>query len=149
MRTLFNSDDGASIQKRLASLERSTTRQWGKMDAAQMLTHCSLALEMVLGDRPMRQTLLGKIVTPFIRASVLGEKPFSRNGPTDPTLVVADQRDFDVERQRLSSAVDRFCQLGPSHAALRTHVFFGRLTGEEWGRLMYKHLDHHLRQFGA
>jgi hypothetical protein len=104
---------------------------------------------MACGDRPKKQVFLGKLVTPFIRSAVLGPKPLRRNSPTDPDLVIAEEPDFDAERHRLSTLVDRFCQAGPDAAGRQIHSFFGRFSGGEWGRLTYKHLDHHLRQFGA
>ncbi len=148
MKSLFNPTDRESLSLRLATLEPDTTRQWGKMDPAQMLLHCAIGLEAVTGGRPMKQVFLGKLVTPFIRGRVLGEKPFRRNVPTAPAFVVSDRRDFEEERTRLATLVDRFIQRGAESAGKQTHPFFGRLSGEEWGRLMYKHLDHHLRQFG-
>lgn len=148
MKTLFHHADRESIRQRLGALHPGSARQWGKMNASQMLAHCGQALETGTGDRPMKQKFLGKLLTPFIRSSVLGEKPFGRNAPTDPTFVVADERDFEAERQRLLTLIDRLAQRGPSAAATQTHAFFGKLSGEEWGQLMYKHIDHHLQQFG-
>jgi len=149
MNTLFAPADRESILTRLAALQPGATRQWGKMNPAQMLCHCSRALETASGVSPKKQAFLGKLLTPFIRSSVLGEKPFSKNSPTDPTFVVSDERDFAAERARLAELIDRFVQRGPEAAGGETHSFFGRLSGDEWGRLMYKHLDHHLQQFGA
>ena len=148
MKSLFSPTDREGLSLRLATLEPETARQWGKMDPAQMLLHCAIGLEAATGDRPMQQVFLGKLVTPFIRRTVLGEKPFRKNVPTDPTFVVSDRRDFEVERTRLATLIDRFVQYGPESAGRVPHAFFGRLSGDEWGRLMYKHLDHHLRQFG-
>lgn len=149
MQTLFDAIARDSIRERLARLEAGSARQWGKMNPAQAVAHCSNALETATGDRPMKQKLIGRIFGPLARSAMLGEKPFGRNAPTDPTFVVADERDLSTEKQRLGSLVDRFCQRGPSEAAKETHAFLGRLSGEEWGCLMYKHLDHHLRQFGV
>lgn len=119
------------------------------MNAAQMVTHCARALETGTGDRPMKQKFLGRIITPFIRSSIFGAKPFGRNSPTDPSFVVSDERDFLAERQRLLDLIDRLVERGPAAAASQTHAFFGKLSGEEWGELMYKHSDHHLQQFGV
>jgi hypothetical protein len=149
MENMFNAGDRAVLQQRLSRLQPSSARQWGKMNAGQMLAHCAAALEMACGDRQKKQAFIGKLVTPFIRSSFLGPKPLGRNSPTDPDLLIADERDFAAERQRLSMLVDRFCQAGPDTAGRQIHSFFGRLSGEEWGRLTYKHLDHHLRQFGV
>lgn len=149
MRSIFIPADRESLSLRLAELEPGASRQWGKMDPAQMLHHCALGLEAGMSDRPLKQALLGKVLTPFIRGMVFGERPFRRNAPTDPSFVVADACAFEAERIRLATLIDRFVQRGPESAAKVPHLFFGRLSGREWGILVYKHLDHHLRQFGA
>jgi hypothetical protein len=149
MKTLFNQADRDSIRQRLGALQASSERKWGKMNAAQMVTHCARALETGTGDRPMKQVFLGKILTPFIRSSILGEKPFGKNSPTDPSFVVADECDFAIERQKLLDLIDRLVERGTDNASKQTHAFFGKLSGEQWGELMYKHIDHHLQQFGA
>src|SRR5216684_1860422 len=140
MQSLFDSSDRQSILQRLERLEAASQRQWGKMNPAQMLTHCSRALEVPIGDRAPKQLFIGKVIGRFFRSVTLGEKPFSRNSPTDPTFVVSDERDFAAEKQRLVTLIDRFCQRGPSEAGRAIHSFFGRLNGDEWGRMMYKHL---------
>ena len=149
MKTLFDQNDRDSIHQRLEALHSGSVALWGKMNVAQMVTHCARALETGSGDRPMKQAFLGKIITPLIRKSVLGAKPFGRNSPTDPTFVVADERDLAAELQKLLDLIDRFTAKGPAFAATQTHAFFGKLSGEEWGELMYKHIDHHLQQFGV
>lgn len=149
MTSLFIPADRESLSRRLAALEPGSVRQWGKMDPAQMLHHCALGLEAGTGDRPMEQLFIGKLLSPFFRGLVLGKRPFSRNGPTHPTFVVSDAQDFERECTRLATLIDRFVQRGPESAGRFTHAFLGRISGDDWGRLMYKHLDHHLRQFGV
>ena len=149
MKTLFDPADRESVLERLASLQAGAARQWGKMGPAQMLAHCSVALEMATGDRPRKQKLIGKILGPFVKASLLGEKPFGKNSPTDPAFIVIGEKDFAAEKERLTRLVAAFCEAGPKKASSYTHSFLGRLEGEQWGVMMYKHLDHHLRQFGA
>ncbi len=149
MRNLFDPADRAAIQKRLEQLAPDAARQWGKMIAAQMLAHCSRALEVATGDTPRKQALIGRIFAPFVRASLIGEKPFGRNSPTDPTFVVTDPKDFAEEKGRLAGLIERFASAGAAHAAAQTHPFLGRMTGQEWAVMMEKHLDHHLRQFGG
>lgn len=149
MQNLFDPQDRAAIAQRLSRLQPSSPRQWGKMNAAQMLAHCAVALEVACGDRTKKQAFIGRVLAPFVRSSVLGEKPFSKNGPTDPDFKITDDRIFADEHARLVALVDRFYDRGPAKAEGLVHSFFGRLTCDEWGRLMYKHLDHHLRQFSA
>jgi len=149
MRSLFDVTDREALLKRLEALQPDSPRQWGKMNPAQMLCHCAIALETGTGDRPMKQKFIGKVLVPFIRKSILGEKPFSRNAPTDPSFVVSSEREFATERDRLKALIHRFVERGSSVAGQSTHAFFGKMTGEEWGELMHKHLDHHLQQFNA
>ena len=149
MKTLFESADREALLGRLDVLKPDSQRQWGKMNPAQALCHCAIAMEAGTGIRPMKQKLIGKILMPFFKKSLLGEKPWSRNSPTDPSFIVADERDFAAERSRLKGLIQQFVDRGPSAAAHETHAFFGKLTGEQWGELMYKHIDHHMQQFGV
>lgn len=148
MSSLFVPADRESLALRLATLEPDSPRRWGKMDSAQMLLHCALTLEAATGVRPMQQSFLGRVLGPVIRPLALGKRPFGRNSPTNPAFVVTGPREFEAARIHLATLLDRFVQRGPDAAAKATHAFFGRLSGDEWGRLMHKHLDHHLRQFG-
>jgi len=149
MNSLFNPADRDALARRIAELEPGSQRQWGKMDPAQMLKHCSIALGDLLGDRPVKQLFLGKLITPLIRGQVFGEKPFRRNSPTDPIYVVSNPQDFEAERTRLATLIDRVVQRGTAKTEGMVHPFFGRLSGAQWGQLIYKHFDHHLRQFGV
>jgi uncharacterized protein DUF1569 len=149
MQNLFDAKDSADIVQRLSKLQPSSARQWGKMHVSQMLAHCATAMEVPCGDKVEKQRLIGRVFAPFAKKSVLGEKPMSRNGPTSPDLRIAGDRNFSTEHARLVALVERFCNRGPSAVDGVVHGFFGRLNSDEWGRLMYKHLDHHLRQFSA
>ena len=149
MRNLFDPVDRQSILERLGRLQPGAARQWGKMGTAQMLAHCSIALEAATGDKPRKQALIGKLLARFVKSSLLGERPFGKDSPTDPTFIVTGEKDFAAERQHLATLVNLFSELGPEKAAAQVHSFLGRLTGEEWAVMMYKHIDHHLRQFGA
>ena len=149
MKTLFDPADRNALETRIRSLGPENQRLWGKMNAAQMLCHCQRPIETVVGDKPMKQAFIGKLIVPFIRKSIFSEKPFGKNAPTDPTFVVADERQLDAERDQLLKLIDRMVERGPDPAGKATHSFFGKLSGAEWGELMYKHIDHHLQQFGA
>ena len=93
---------------------------------------------------------IGRLIGGFIKSKALSDDaPIRRNSPTVPGFVVLDERDFIAERHRLNGLIDRVTALGPAGCTAHPHSFFGRLTPEQWGILMYKHLDHHLRQFGA
>jgi hypothetical protein len=148
MYDLFDTTSRRELLDRLDRLKPDSPRQWGKMTPAQMLAHCANALEVANGDHPKKQRLIGRLLSPLVRKKILGDAPFPRNSPTDPDFVIGDDRDFAKEKARLQALAARFAELGPDHAAACTHSFFGRLSGREWGVMMGKHLDHHLRQFG-
>lgn len=149
MKSLFDTEGREALLRRLATLEPGAMRLWGKMNSAQMLAHLCAAMEDAAGERPGKQSLLGKIVTPLIRSSIFGEKPFGRDAPTDPTYVVVEAGEFETERNRLTRLIERLGKEGAAGTNGRVHPFFGKLSGEQWGILTYKHLDHHLRQFGV
>jgi uncharacterized protein DUF1569 len=149
MPNLFDASAREALLTRLSSLRPQAPRQWGKMGVAQMLAHCSVAMEAATGDRPRKQMLIGKAISWMVRSKVLGDQPFSKNSPTDPTFIVKDEKDFEVEKRRLASLVSRFCEIGPENVSRQTHSFLGKMSGDDWGVMMYKHIDHHLKQFNA
>lgn len=139
----------AEVKARLATVRADSPRQWGKMTAPQAVAHLAIGLEGALGDLTMPRMFLGRLVGRLVKKQALGnDEPFIRNAPTAPALLVSDARDLDRERARLLQLIDRFAA-GPSACTTLPHPFFGPLTPDEWAVLEYKHLDHHLRQFGA
>jgi hypothetical protein len=150
MKDLFEAARVEEVKERILRLEPDSERLWGKMNAAQAVAHCSAGLELALGDRLPPQMLLGRIIGRMLKPKVLGnDEPMRRNSPTVKGLVVQDERDLGKEQERLRGLIDRFVAGGPTGCTKHPHSFFGRLTPEEWAILMYKHLDHHLRQFGV
>jgi hypothetical protein len=150
MKNLFEAARAEEVKERIANLKPESPRQWGTMNAAQAMAHCAAGLELALGDRTTPQMFLGRIIGGIIKPMVLGnDEPMRRNSPTVKGLVVQDERDLGPERGRLCGLIDRFSASGPDRCTTHPHSFFGRLTPNEWAVLMYKHLDHHLRQFGV
>lgn len=150
MKNLFDAAAVEEVKQRLMSLRPESPRQWGAMTAAQAVAHCCTGLEMAVGEVRPKRALIGRLLGRIIKPLALGdEKPMRRNTPTVPEMVVSDARELDAERRRLIALIDRFAAGGPAACTTHPHSFFGPLTPQEWAVLMYKHLDHHLRQFGA
>ncbi len=150
MKHLYDPATAAEVKARIASLRPDSPRQWGRMSVAQMLAHCATSMETAVDDRRPKRLLIGRLIGGLVKRSVVnGPRPLGRNAPTDPTFVVADQRDLERERARLLALVDRFAAGGAMQCTTHPHSFFGPMTPSEWSVLMYKHLDHHLRQFEA
>jgi hypothetical protein len=150
MKNLFEPATAKEIKERIAKLGPASQRQWGKMTAPQAMAHCSVAMEWAVGDNFPPRMFIGRILGPIAKSQVLkDEKPLGKNAPTAKALVVKDDRDLGKECQRLSALIERFSSSGPQGCTKHPHTFFGPLTPEEWAALMYKHVDHHLRQFGV
>jgi len=150
MKNLFEAARVEEVKERMARLRPDSERLWGKMNPAQALAHCSRGIELAVGDRIPPRLLLGRIIGRMVKPMALGnDAPMRRNSPTVKDLVVQDERDLGTERERLRGLIERFAVAGPAGCTTHPHSFFGRLTPEEWATLMYKHLDHHLRQFGV
>jgi hypothetical protein len=149
MRNLFEPEAIDEMISRIGKLQPASQRQWGKMDVAQMMAHCSAALDMASGRLNPPRIFIGRLIGPFVKPIYTNEKPLSRNSPTDKKLVIADQRDFLREQEQLRLKVRQFHEGGEAKCTRHPHPFFGPLTPQDWSRGMYKHLDHHLRQFGA
>jgi Protein of unknown function (DUF1569) len=150
MKNLYEAATVKEIKDRIARLGPASTRQWGKMTASQAMAHCSVGMEWAVGDNNPPRMFIGRLFGPIAKSSLLkDEKPMSRNAPTARSLVVKDERNLSKECQRLSTLVERFSSAGPRGCTKHPHTFFGPMTPEEWASLMYKHLDHHLRQFGV
>jgi Protein of unknown function (DUF1569) len=149
-KNLFEAARLEEVKERMAQLRPDSERQWGKMNPAQMLAHCSAAIEMAVGEITAPRILIGRPLGPLAKKSlIVNGAPMRRNAMTAKSVVVTDERDFVVERQRLRESIDRFATGGPGVCTKHPHFFFGPLTPVEWATLMYQHLDHHLRQFGV
>jgi hypothetical protein len=147
---IFNKDISENIIQRINQLKPGTQAQWGKMDVAQMLAHCNVAYEMVYEDKHPKPNFLMKILLKsFIKQTVTGEKPYKRNSQTAPAFVVKDPKDFEKEKKRLVSYIHKTQQLGEAHFDNKDSHSFGKLSITEWNNMFYKHLDHHLHQFGV
>ncbi len=150
MKDLFEAATANEVRERIGRLCATSQRQWGKMNAPQAMAHCSTAMEWAVGDKVDSRMFLGRGVGPLVKSQLLkDEKPMGRNAPTAKSLVVADERDLGKECARLSALIERFSAGGPQSCTKNPHTFFGQMKPEEWAQLMYKHVDHHLRQFGV
>lgn len=150
MECLFDASEAEAMKQRVMRLSPQCERQWGKMDAAQMLAHCTVSMQMALGEVKLPRVMIGRILGPVVKPMALKDgEPMRRNSPTAPALLIAEARELAEEQQMLCGMIARFSAAGPEGCTDHPHAFFGALTPQEWSKLMHKHLDHHLRQFGV
>lgn len=148
MPSLFDPEESTAILDRIKKLNPASRRQWGVMLVDQMLAHTQQPLRVALGELKLKRGLLGRVMGPYFKRRIL-TKGFPQNSPTAKAFRVSDHRQFEEERKKLTALVQRFTALGPAGVSQEPHPFFGPMTAEEWDRLQWLHLDHHLRQFGA
>ncbi len=148
---IFEREVSDGIIARLNTLTPESQRLWGKMDVGRMLAHLNVSFEMLYepDKHPRAKFPMSLILRYLVKGIVVGEKPLRRNSPTAPQFIIADEREFERERARLIEYINRTVELGESHFDGRDYVSFGVLTKTQYSNMLYKHLDHHLQQFGA
>ena len=135
---------------RISKLTSASPRQWGKMTPGQAMAHCSIGLEHALGISKPPRVFIGYIFGPLVRwLAFKDDAPMKKNSPTAPVMLMREDRDMETEQAKLMTLVNQFVSSGRGGCTTHPHAFFGKLTPDQWGVLMYKHLDHHLRQFGV
>jgi hypothetical protein len=149
MNSLFDPQTAQLMQQRIENLQIDSPRMWGKMDVAQMMAHCATGLEAATGKIHPKRTFLGKVVGSFLKGMLTDNKPMGKNAPTHPTYVMADEKDFEKEKKRLLGLLKEFSEGREEGVTRSPHPFFGKITPQQWSSGTWKHLDHHLRQFGA
>jgi hypothetical protein len=147
MKNIFDHINTAEILKRIDKLSPTSQPQWGKMDVAQMLAHCSSFQDIAMGSSFPPRSWLGLIVGRFAKHIIYNDKTLPHNMSTIPTILIADDREFETEKEKLKQKIITFQNNGPEKCTNHPHPFFGKLTSEQWGKGIYKHLDHHLKQF--
>ena len=150
MKSVRHAADLAEIERRLATLTPDTRPGWGRMSASGMVCHLTDAFDAVLGHRPSsyRSTRMERTVVRLLALSL--PVPWPKGVPT---VAEVDQErggtapgEFAADMGRLRAALHDFVTRLPRESF--SHPIFGPLSKAEWGRWGYRHVDHHLRQFG-
>jgi len=147
MKSLYDPTVAAEVRRRIADLRPDSERAWGEMNPAQACAHCAMAMENAMGDTKLPRHPLGRFIGGWAkRRLIVKGKPMGRSAPTHPSVLVKDERNFEMERRRLERTIDRFTS-SKDACTRHPHFFFGPMTPNEWATFMYIHLDHHLTQF--
>lgn len=150
MKSVFNPTDKNELLERINKLAPTSTPQWGTMDVAQMLAHCNVTYELVFENiHPKPNGLKRFILKLLVKPLVVGPKPYKKSSPTAPEFLIKSNKDFVAEKARLIDYINKTQELGQTHFEGKESHSFGNLTGTEWNNMFYKHLDHHLTQFGV
>lgn len=147
---IFTQAVAEQVIQRINALTPDTQAQWGKMNVAQMLAHCNVTYEMAYENiHPKPSFFMGFILKTFVKNTVTGDKPYKPSSPTASEFIIKDSKDFAAEKARLINYIQKTQQLGEANFEQKQSHAFGKLTANEWNTMFYKHLDHHLTQFGV
>ncbi|MFC0561521.1 DUF1569 domain-containing protein [Halalkalibacter alkalisediminis] len=149
MKNIFNPLYSEEILNRIDKLNSNAKQQWGKMSVAQMLAHCSFFQDIAMGNSFPARDWLGRLIGGFVKPIFYNDKPLAQNMSTIPTILIVEEKEFETEKKKLKQKIITFQNNGPEKCTIHPHPFFGKLTTEQWGKGIYKHLDHHLKQFGV
>lgn len=146
VKNLFDPAVKQEIITRINNLTPRSQPVWGNMNVAQMLAHCQKPLGVAVGSHKLSGGFFMKLIGPLFKKTLFNEKPFKHSLPTDKSFIIAETRDFDKEKSQLIKMILDFSE--PSMSG-EPHPFFGKLTKEQWSMGTWKHLNHHLQQFGV
>lgn len=151
IKNIFEEKVVLEVIERINTLSPETKQLWGKMTVDQMLAHLNVTYEMLFEPSKFKKpnTFKKFILKALVKNIVVGEKAYKKSSPTAPDFIITNPKNFEFEKERLIGFLKEVQLLSPTHFEGLESMSFGPLTTKEWNNLFYKHLDHHLNQFGA
>ena len=147
MRSILDAARQREVHDRIATLAPDRRGAWGRMSAPQMVCHLSESLRMALGELPVAPKRVA-LRYPPLKQFVVYIAPFPKNVATAPELLERSPQQWAVDVADLDALIDRVAARRGTRG-WPDHPMFGHLSERAWGVLIYRHMDHHLRQFGA
>lgn len=147
---IFTPEVTSEVINRINKIEPTTKPQWGKMNASKVMSHLCVSYEMAFEDIHKKPNAFVKfLLKSFVKKGVVNENPYPINSRTAPAFIIVEEKDFETEKARLINYIKKTQELGSTYFDNKESNSFGNLTTQEWNNLFYKHLDHHLKQFGV
>ena len=123
------------------------------MSPAECLAHLGDSSDNVLGRRdfPPSRAPRGAALMKWI--ALYAPLPWPRGrivGPsrTDPRREGSRPGDFERDRERVIEGLRALAAAADADVT-KVHPSFGAMTLRDWHRWAYRHVEHHLRQFGV
>ena len=147
MNSIFDKTSNDAMIDRINKLTPESQPIWGKMSVDQMFKHSNEAVIVAFGENTIKVNLVMKILGKLLKNKVFNTE-FKKNSPTAKEFIFTEKYDFEDSKKELIKNFSRF-KNGHSSIKLINHPFWGKMTFEDWDKLMWKHVDHHLKQFGV
>jgi len=150
MKSLFETESFNEITTRINTLHKNKRPDWGKMNVGQMVKHCQVPFGIVNGTVEMKTKVgfMKKLIFSLMKPMMYNDKPWKKNIPTGKEFIINNEVDFTIEKETLINLISSFHNK-KDQTEWPKHPVFGKFTGEQYGKMNYKHLDHHLTQFGV
>lgn len=146
---LYDKKVYVDVKSRIEKLSNDSLPLWGKMNIAQMMAHCSEVLDVYNGVKPLKSNFFTRLFKGYIRKVVIGPEPYKKNSPTAPQFKISAHKEFSEQKTRLINSLNFFYEMQKEEAENIDHSLFGKMSLDERGWAMFKHLNHHLEQFGG
>jgi Protein of unknown function (DUF1569) len=147
MKSIWDDRWRRDLDTRIDRIDASLKPRWGTMSADRMLSHLRESLRMALGELQVRPKKLPIRYFP-LKQLVVYLLPFPKGLPTAPELISGSETDCIRCRVELHDLLRRLAGRA-GNGVWPDHPAFGKMSKRGWGVLTYRHLDHHLRQFGV
>ncbi|HRG19248.1 MAG TPA: DUF1569 domain-containing protein [Flavobacterium lutivivi] len=149
MNSIYDKASNDSMIDRINKLTPESKALWGKMNAAQMCRHCAIAIDIAFGKGDLKVNFLMKLLGKMLKKKVFYGGEMGKNSPTAKEFIITEDLDLEKTKAELITNFSRFASEGKSVIKTMNHPFWGKMTYEDWDALMWKHTDHHLKQFGV
>jgi len=150
MKSIFNQEASKEIVDRIDCLSTESQAQWGKMNVAQMLVHCQKPIKLAFGEESVKSPgFFMRLMIRFLKPTLYNDKPWKQGLPTAKEFIIQDATDFSSAKSALKELVLRMHNNEAYFTPSKVHPVFGKMEHWMWGQSAYKHLDHHLKQFGV
>jgi hypothetical protein len=148
---VFTKEVAEELIGRINTLTSATPAKWGKMSVSQMLAHCSVTYEYIYNESKFKKPglVMGLILKLVVKGKVVSEEGYKPGSPTAPDFIIKEEKNFEDEQKQLIGYIRKTQEMGESYFDGKTSHSFGVLNKTEWNNMFYKHLNHHLSQFGA
>jgi hypothetical protein len=150
IQNIYSLEVAEQFISRINKLSANTPNQWGKMDVSQMMAHCNVSYEMAFNEQYKKSNpFLRFILKNLAKKGLVDDNPLKKNSSTATEMVIKSPKNFENEKNILISNVNNLVKKGENYFDMKDHPGFGVMTKQEWNNFYYKHLDHHLTQFGV
>ncbi|MFZ1321724.1 MAG: DUF1569 domain-containing protein [Ignavibacteria bacterium] len=151
MENILNTEDRELILERISKLDENSKAVWGKMNVNEMIVHLADPLRVAIGEKHA-EFLKSEYSESGLRHKIIYDLEWPQNSPTSPEFkrgeTGSELLDFENDLKTLHEVINKFVNKS-EEISFTIHPIFGDISNEDWGRLMWKHMDHHLKQFGS